>query len=50
MNTEENPGLGARFEVRGIPVTLLLRGGMVIDRLPGARSAEEVIAWFQQRR
>ena len=48
VNTEENPALAARFDVRGIPVTLLLRGGRVIDRLAGAQSVEAVLAWLRQ--
>jgi len=48
INTDENPALAARFEVRGIPVTLLLRGGRVIDRLAGAQSAEAVLAWYRR--
>lgn len=50
VNTEESPGLAGRFGVRGIPVTLLLKGGSVVDQLPGAQSAEALVAWFRQRR
>jgi thioredoxin 2 len=49
IDTQENPGLATRFGVQGIPVVMLLRDGRVIDRLPGARSAEAVLAWFRQR-
>jgi thioredoxin-like negative regulator of GroEL len=48
VNTQENPGLAARFGVRGIPVTMLLRGGKVVDQLAGAQSAEALAAWFNR--
>lgn len=48
INTEENPALAARFGVRGIPVTLLLRDGRIIDRLEGAQSADAVLAWLRR--
>jgi len=48
INTQDNPALASRFNVRGIPVTMLLRNGRVVDQLAGARSAEEMLAWFRQ--
>ena len=48
VNTQENPGLAARFGVRGIPVTLLLKGGRVVAQLPGAQTAAHLVAWFRQ--
>jgi thioredoxin 2 len=48
INTQENPALSSRFGVRGIPVIMLLRNGRVVDQLAGARSAEEIVAWFRQ--
>jgi thioredoxin 2 len=50
VNTQENPTLAARFGVRGIPVTMLLRSGRVVDQLAGAQPAEALVAWFRQRR
>ena len=47
INTQENPALASRFDVRGIPVIMLFRNGRVIDQLAGARSVEEILAWFQ---
>jgi len=49
INTEENPGLAARFAVRGIPVLHLLRKGASLDQLPGAQSAEGIVAWFGRK-
>jgi thioredoxin 2 len=48
INTQENPALSARFGVRGIPVIMLLRNGRVVDQLAGARSADEIVAWFRR--
>lgn len=50
VNTEESPSLARRFGVSGIPVTLLLQRGEVVDRLSGAQPAEQVLAWFARRR
>jgi len=46
VNTQENPRLAGRFKVSGIPVTLLLRHGQVVDQLAGAQPAEQVVNWF----
>lgn len=45
VNTQENPGLAGRFDIRGIPALLLLRGGKVIDRVSGALEKGALIAW-----
>lgn len=48
INTQENPALASRFAIRGIPHVILLRNARVVDQLPGARSADELLAWFRQ--
>jgi len=48
INTQENPALASRFGVRGIPVVMLLRNARVVDQLAGARSVEELLAWFRR--
>jgi thioredoxin-like negative regulator of GroEL len=48
INTQENPDLSSRFGVRGIPVIMLFRNGRIADQLAGARSAEEILAWFRR--
>ncbi|HXE97126.1 MAG TPA: thioredoxin family protein [Dongiaceae bacterium] len=50
VNTQENPGLAGRFGVNGIPALFLLKEGRIVDQLSGARSSEEVIAWFRRHR
>jgi thioredoxin 2 len=48
VNTQENPALASRFAVRSIPVIMLLQGGRVVDQLPGAQTADSVLAWFRR--
>jgi len=48
INTQENPGLAARFGVRGIPVVMILKGGRVVDQLPGAQPVDNLLAWFRR--
>lgn len=47
INTQDNPNIGGRFGVRGIPVLFLLRQGRVVDQLAGAQSPEAVLAWVR---
>ena len=49
INTEVYPQLSARFGVRGIPVLHLLHKGASQDQLPGAQSAEAIVAWFRSK-
>ena len=49
VNTEGSPRLAARFGVRGIPVLHLLHKGSSLDQLPGAQSAEAIVAWFRSK-
>lgn len=49
IDTQENPALGARFGVRGIPAMILLRDGKVVDQIAGAQPAEAVVAWFRRQ-
>ena len=36
VNVDENPGLAARYDVRSIPTILLVKQGMVVERVVGA--------------
>ena len=36
VNVDENPGLAARYDVRSIPTILLVKHGIVVERVVGA--------------
>ncbi len=44
VNTEEEPGLAARFGIRSIPTLILFAGGREVARQSGAMNAPEQIA------
>jgi thioredoxin 2 len=46
VNTEENPQLAARFNIRGIPAVILFQGGREIDRMSGAMERHSLLAWW----
>lgn len=48
VNSQDNPALAGRFNVRGIPVIMLLRQGRVVDQLSGAQTVAAVLAWFRR--
>jgi thioredoxin 2 len=43
LNTDENPMIGSRFNVRSIPTLLVLKDGKEIDRLVGAFPKQEIL-------
>ena len=45
VDTEAEPGLGARFGIRSIPTMVLLRGGREIARQSGAMTREQILKW-----
>jgi thioredoxin 1 len=42
LNVDENNRTAARFQVRGIPMLLLFKGGQVVDQRVGAMGRSEV--------
>ena len=36
INTDENPGLGQRYGIQGIPTMMILKSGQVVSRWSGA--------------
>jgi thioredoxin 2 len=42
VNTDELTDIGARFRIRSIPTLALVAGGREIDRIAGARPAQEI--------
>jgi thioredoxin len=47
LNTDENPMIGSRFNVRSIPTLLVLKDGKEIDRLVGALPKQEILRKLQ---
>lgn len=47
VDTEAEPALGARFNIRSIPTMILLLSGREIARQSGAMSAEQIIRWVR---
>jgi thioredoxin 1 len=42
LNTDDNPGTAARYQIRGIPTLLLFKGGKVVDQRVGAMGKPDV--------
>jgi len=49
VNTDEEPALGGRFNVRGIPTLILFEGGRERDRVTGALPAAALEQWVTSR-
>ncbi len=44
VNVDDNPGLGARFGVRSIPMLLFFKNGEVSDQVVGLSNKQNIIA------
>ena len=42
LNTDDNPGTAARYQIRGIPTLLLFKGGNVVEQRVGAIGKSDV--------
>jgi len=42
LNTDDNPGTAARYQIRGIPTLLLFKDGKVVDQRVGAMGKPDV--------
>ena len=49
VNTDDEPGLQQRFNVRGIPSLVLIEGGKERDRVVGAIGREPLKSWLESR-
>ncbi|MBM3386129.1 MAG: thioredoxin TrxC [Betaproteobacteria bacterium] len=51
VNTEDEPALAARFNIRSIPTLVLFRNGREVARQAGAfRSAQDMVGWVRSQR
>ncbi len=48
INTEEQQGLAARYNIRSIPTLALFKNGQEIARQAGAMSEQDLIRWAQE--
>jgi len=48
VNTEENQELGALYGIRSIPTIIAFKGTKEIDRVSGAMSVDQLMAWVKQ--
>ena len=49
VDTEAEPALGARFNIRSIPTMILLRSGREIARQSGAMGSAQIVQWVQSQ-
>ena len=47
VDTEAEPALGTRFNIRSIPTLALFRGGREVARQAGAMGAADIVRWVQ---
>lgn len=48
LNVDDEPEIGARFGVQGIPLLVLTRNGQELDRLVGAAPNSQIEAWLRR--
>ena len=49
INTQENPGLAARFNITGVPTLLVFRDGKTADRVSGAMNKNNFLEWWSRQ-
>jgi thioredoxin 2 len=47
VDTEAEPALAARYQIRSIPTMMLFVGGQPVARTAGAMSASGIVAWVR---
>lgn len=47
VNTEDEPGLAARFGIRSIPTLILFRDGREVARQAGAMNTDGIVRWVR---
>ena len=48
VDTERQPGLASRFNIRGIPTFIVFRGGQIASQQPGMVQAPQMRAWLEK--
>ena len=48
VNTQENPQLAGRFNIKGIPTVMILKGEKVLDSTSGAMDRNALLAWWKR--
>lgn len=48
INTEDNPELGAHFQIRSIPTVMLVQDGAVVDKFNGALPESEILEFLKK--
>jgi thioredoxin 2 len=46
LNTEQEQGIAAQFNIRSIPTLIIFKGGRELARQAGAMSAADIIRWI----
>lgn len=49
LNTEDNPEVGAHYNIRSIPTMVLFKQGKEIARQSGAMGAADIVRWVRQQ-
>ena len=49
VDTEAEPSLAARYEIRGIPTLILFSSGREVARQAGVMAAEDIVRWVHAR-
>ena len=47
VNVDQNPGLSARYQIRGIPTLILFKNGQLIEKLVGYHTKEQLMDKIQ---
>ena len=50
VDTEAEPALAARYQIRSIPTMMLFAGGQPVAETAGAMSASGIVAWVRAHR
>ncbi|GLQ53343.1 thioredoxin TrxC [Devosia nitrariae] len=49
LDSEAEPGMAARFGIRGIPTMLLFHDGKEVARVSGAMQSSQISAWLREQ-